>query len=79
MPLDTEGNGASRPDSDRMNQITLTAEQQQFAEEHHATIGGYCTGNQAICLYGAQRHQTIRWIVDDHGILLEATAFKRSA
>jgi hypothetical protein len=62
-----------------MNKIRLTDEQQQFAERHHATVGGYCTGKHAICLYGNHHHHTIRWIVDDHGIVLEATTFKLAA
>lgn len=62
-----------------MNNHTLTADQRRFAEQHHATAATYCADNRAICLYGHQPHQTIRWIVDNHGHLLETTAFSRAA
>jgi len=82
MLLTTDGKLARRRDIAPMNElleITLTDEQQQFAEQHRATMGSYCTGNQAICLYRKQPRTTIRWIVDSYGYLLEATAFECAA
>lgn len=81
--LNTDGKLPCGRHIDDMNQIpdgiTLTAKQQQFAEQHRATARGFCTDSHAVCLYRDQPHQTIRWILDGHGHLLETAAFTRAA
>jgi hypothetical protein len=62
-----------------VNEITLTAEQQEFAEQHHAISAAFCPHTRVVCLYRNQPHTTIRWIVDSFGQLLETTAFERAA
>jgi hypothetical protein len=79
MLLPTDGKAARRPHIAHMNNHTLTADQRRFAEQHHATAATYCADNHAICLYDNQPYQTIRWIVNDRGRLLETTAFARAA
>jgi hypothetical protein len=83
MLLNTDGKPARRRDSASMielvNEITLTAEQQQFAEQHDAISAAFCPDTRVVCLYRNQPHTTIRWIVDSYGQLLEMTAFERAA
>jgi hypothetical protein len=55
-------------DINRMNdlpeEIRLTADQRQFVHDHHG-------------VYSERPHETVRWIVNDHGLVLERDAFKR--
>jgi hypothetical protein len=60
-------------------ELALTPEQRQFADEHHATAMVSCAVDHVVCLYGYQTRGTVRWIVDDHGRLLEETEFTRAA
>jgi hypothetical protein len=68
-------------DIDRMNNVSedirLTADQLQFAHEHRAAAEVYCADRRTVCVYSERPNETVRWIVDDHGRVLERYAFIR--
>lgn len=53
----------------------LSRRQLEFAERVHCStaIAGV---NQAACLYRELQHETIRWIVDPDGCVLDWTVFR---
>jgi hypothetical protein len=61
-----------------IERITLTAPQRRFADEHRTSAGIYGADHSTVCLYRERPDETIRWIVDRRGRLLEKTAFKRA-
>ncbi len=73
MPtLDTEwmSTGADR--------LRLSRRQQEFADRVDCRIVTRCV-DQAVCFYRVISHETIRWIVDVDGAVLDWTVFHSGA
>jgi hypothetical protein len=63
--------------NDVSEQIRLTDDQREFAHAHHAAAGVYCADRSTVCVYSERLHETVRWIIDGHGLVLERDAFRR--
>jgi hypothetical protein len=58
-----------------VEQVWLTPEQARFAYEHDAGGRVRCPVDNVVSLYRVESQRTTRWIVDQHGHILESTEF----
>jgi hypothetical protein len=59
-----------------MSHYHLSAAQDQFAQEHHATPGGHPFGNdRMLFMYRRDTQGTHRWLVDEVGRIFDSAWF----
>lgn len=63
--------------SDGAHALGLSQGQREFAERMECRMAMRCV-DQAVCFYRVIAHETIRWIVDIDGAVLDWTVFHSS-